>query len=268
MISTSGRALVSFARNNGIRARIRPLTAKSPSLSSIFGRKKEKVFEAKIVGFAKKTLFSMAAYVDHNLAIRIARHFLDDPELHTPGKFGLVANVTVDSRENIHGVRKFVEKLGLTPITMEERIGFLDTIFLVVQTGLSVFGIIALVVAGLGIANTLLMATYERRREIGLMKALGMSSPDIRAMFAFEAIAMGLIGGVLGIIAAYFIGLAGNILARATFASTWEGLVLFAYPWWLFLGIIIFSALVGLLAGLYPAMKASRLDPILALRSE
>lgn len=245
-----------------------PLTVRKSALTSLFGRKREKVFEAKVVGLAKKTLLSMAAYVDQKFAVEIARFFLDDPELHTPGRFGLVANVRVDSRENISEVREAIQKLDLTPVTMEERIGFLDTIFLVVQSGLSVFGVIALIVAGLGIANTLLMATYERRREIGLMKALGMPNSGIRTMFALEATAMGIVGGAIGLAAAYFVGIGGNFLARATFAQAWEDLALFAYPWWLFGGILVFSAFVGLLAGLYPAMKAARLDPILALRSE
>ncbi len=245
-----------------------PLTMKGASLSALLARKDEKVFEARVVGLAEKTLLSMAAYVDHKLALEIARHFLDDPELHTPGKFGLVANVRVDSAGNAPVVKKAVQKMGLTAVTMQERIGFLDTIFFVMQTGLSVFGFIALVVAGLGIANTLLMATYERRREIGLLKALGMTSAGVRTMFALEATIMGLLGGAIGLAVAYTLGKLGNMLAQYTFASAWEGLALFAFPWWLFLGIMVFSAVVGLLAGLYPAVKASRLDPIAALRSE
>lgn len=245
-----------------------PLTMKGAGLASLFGKKDEKIFEAKVVGLAEKTLLSMAAYVDHGLAITIARYFLDDPELHTPGKFGLIANVTVDSREHTPQVKEAVKKIGLSAITIQERIGFLDAIFYVVQVGLSVFGGIALVVAGLGIANTLLMATYERRREIGLMKALGMTNAAVRNIFALEAVAIGLMGGALGLAAACGIGAAGNILARATFASTWEGLKLFVFPWWLFGGIMLFSAAVGLLAGVYPAVRAARLDPIRALRAE
>jgi putative ABC transport system permease protein len=176
--------------------------------------------------------------------------------------------VTVDSREHVEEVKAVVKKIGLTPVTIYERIGFLETIFSVVQVGLSVFGFIALVVAGLGIANTLLMATYERRREIGLMKALGMSNFGIRAMFSVEATAMGLLGGAVGLGSAYALGKIGNLLASVTFASAWEGMILFAFPWWLFAGIMVFSAIVGLLAGLYPAVRAARLDPIQALRSE
>jgi putative ABC transport system permease protein len=245
-----------------------PFAAKTLSVSALFGERPEKVFEAKVVGLAEKTLLSMAAYVNHEMALGIARYFLDDPELYTEGKFGLVANITVDSRENVEEVKRIIKKIGLTPVTIYERIGFLETVFSVVQVGLSIFGFIALVVAGLGIANTLLMATYERRREIGLMKALGMSALGIRTMFALEATVMGFIGGVAGLAAAYVIGTVGNLLASVTFASAWEGMTLFAFPWWIFGGIVVFSAVVGLLAGLYPAMRAARLDPIQALRSE
>jgi putative ABC transport system permease protein len=245
-----------------------PLTIKKIAIRSLWKGEKERVFEAKVIGLAEKSLLSMAAYVNLEFAIELARYFLDDPDLHTSEKYGFMANVTVDSAQNVPLVKKAVKELELTPMTLQERIGFLDPVFSILQTGLTAFGLIALVVAGLGIANTLLMATYERRREIGLLKALGMASSSIRLMFALEAIAMGLLGGAAGIAGAYLLGIAGNILARATFASAWEGLELFAYPWWLFAGIMVFSALIGLAAGLYPAMKAARLDPILALKSE
>jgi len=245
-----------------------PLTAGKSLISRIWKQNNEKIFEGTIVGFARKTILSMAAYLNHDFALEMARFFLDDPELYTKSKFGLLANLTVDSKNNIPEVKEAVMEMGLTPLTIEERIGILDTLFVIVQTGLSVFGVIALVVAGLGIANTLLMATYERRREIGLHKALGMTNSQIRSMFALEAIVMGVLGGILGVTAAYVAGTLGNLLAQATFASAWDGVMLFAYPWWLFLGILLFSAVVGLLAGLYPASRAARMDPISALRSE
>jgi putative ABC transport system permease protein len=245
-----------------------PLTIKKVAIRSLWKGEKEKVFEAKVIGLAEKSLLSMAAYVNLDFAIELARHFLDDPELHTPDKFGFMANITVDSAENVPLVREAIKEMHLTPLTLQERIGFLDSVFVVLQSGLAVFGLVALVVAGLGIANTLLMATYERKREIGLMKALGMSNAGIRTIFALEAVIMGLIGGVAGIVGAYLIGIIGNLIATTTFASAWEGLDFFVFPWWLSGGIMLFSAIVGLIAGIYPAMKASHLDPILALRSE
>lgn len=145
-----------------------------------------------------------------------------------------------------------------------------NRVFAVINVMLSSVGGLALFVASLGIVNTMIMAIYERTREIGTLKAIGASRGDIRTMFMLEAGLIGLMGGLVGIIGGWLVGILLNrVIAwyieqeqlpiNATF---------FVTPWWLGLAALGFAALVGILAGLYPAARAARLDPLVALRYE
>jgi putative ABC transport system permease protein len=134
---------------------------------------------------------------------------------------------------------------------------------------LGIFGSLALVVASLGIINTLVMAILERRREIGVLKALGAADRDIRRLFFVEAAVMGLLGGICGVALGWAIGRAMNFganvyLHRRSLPAT----NLSSVPWWLVAAAIAFSVGVSLAAGIYPASRAARLDPVEALRYE
>jgi len=245
-----------------------PLAIGGQNSRFVLGDTTKKIFTAKVVGLARPTLLSTAVFLSEKLAVDIARFFLSDEELHTPDRYGLVVNVVADNEKNVRAIKKEIENFGMSAISVEERLGFLRTIFSVVEIGLSIFGAIALFVAGIGIANTLIMSIYERRREIGVMKALGATNAQVRFLFACEALIIGFAGGVAGFCVAALIGSIGNALARATIAKYWGDCSFFAFPWYLPLGIIIFCSLVGLLAGVYPASRAAKLDPIEALRSQ
>ena len=138
------------------------------------------------------------------------------------------------------------------------------------QTLLGSVGALALLVAALGVANTMMMAIYERTREIGVLKALGASPGEIRALFTTEAAMIGLIGGVFGVIFGTLLGRLVDWIAHRYLIN--EGVTgvsqLSVVPPWLAIGALIFAALIGLLAGLYPAARAARLDPVQALRHE
>jgi putative ABC transport system permease protein len=142
--------------------------------------------------------------------------------------------------------------------------------FAVINVMLASVGGLALFVASLGIVNTMIMAVYERTREIGTLKAIGASRGDIRGLFMLEAGIIGLLGGVVGVVGGWVVGIGLNYLIewyierenlpiQATF---------FIVPWWLALSSLGFAALVGIVAGLYPAARAARLDPLVALRYE
>jgi putative ABC transport system permease protein len=129
---------------------------------------------------------------------------------------------------------------------------------------------IALLVATIGIANTMVMAIYERTREIGILKAMGASSREIRQMFMLEAGCIGLIGGVIGLLLGWLAGLGLNqvipiylryrqLPVHGDFFVVTPGLAL---------GAILFATFIGLVAGLLPAQRAAKLDPLQALRHE
>jgi ABC-type antimicrobial peptide transport system permease subunit len=125
-------------------------------------------------------------------------------------------------------------------------------------------------VASLGIVNTLVMAVLERRREIGIMKALGASDGDVKRIFFVEAGCMGMFGGALGASLGWLIGRAIN-LGTNIYLETWVDTKpqnFWYVPLWLALAAIGFSVVVSLSAGLYPASRAAKLDPVQALRHE
>ena len=134
---------------------------------------------------------------------------------------------------------------------------------------LAIFGSLALTVATIGIINTLVMAILERRREIGILKALGAADRDVKQLFFVEAGVMGLLGGVFGVGIGWLIGKAvtwgTNVyLQRQNLPPAH----VFSVPWWLVLSAIAFAIVVSLAAGLYPATRAARLNPVEALRYE
>ncbi|HUQ66561.1 MAG TPA: ABC transporter permease [Flavitalea sp.] len=121
-----------------------------------------------------------------------------------------------------------------------------------------VIGFITLTGAAIGLMNIMLVAVTERTKEIGLVKAIGGKQINVRQQFLFEAIIISLMGAVFGVILGVLLGNGFSLILKTGFVIPWD---------WVVLGVVICS-IVGLLAGLYPAFKASRLNPIEALRYE
>ncbi|MEO8763146.1 MAG: ABC transporter permease [Ginsengibacter sp.] len=127
-----------------------------------------------------------------------------------------------------------------------------------ITTAAAFIGLITLIGAAIGLMNIMLVAVNERTREIGLIKALGGTRRSIRTQFLFESVLISLIGAIFGIVLGVLVGNIVGVFLHTGFVVPWG---------WVILGIIVCSA-VGLFAGLYPAVKAARLDPIVALRYE
>jgi putative ABC transport system permease protein len=141
---------------------------------------------------------------------------------------------------------------------------------IIIKTMLGSVGGLALLVASIGIANTMIMSVYERTKEIGILKAVGAAPGQIRLLFVVEASLIGLLGGIIGTILGWLLGKGLNWLILKIMA--WQEVnvqgTFFVVTWWLVLAALAFATLVGLLAGLYPAARAARLAPLDALRYE
>ncbi len=178
-------------------------------------------------------------------------------------------SVRVGNPNQVPFVEDAIKKMGFSAFSLVDATRSVRQFFAVLDGFLAIFGSLALAVASIGIVNTLVMAILERRREIGIMKALGASDADVRGLFFAEAGAMGLVGGAVGVTLGWAIGRLINFgtniyLERQHFppAQIWS------VPLWLVLSAIAFSIVVSLLSGLYPAARAARLDPVQALRYE
>ena len=178
-------------------------------------------------------------------------------------------SVRVKNPKQVEAVEQAIKKLGFNTFSILDATRSLRQFFAVLDLFLGIFGSLALAVASIGIVNTLVMAILERRREIGIMKAIGASDSDVKKLFFAEAGAMGLLGGVVGVALGWTIGhiinLGTNIyLKRQALPpeSFWS------VPWWLVGAAIVFAFIVSLVSGLYPAARAARLDPVQALRYE
>ena len=124
-------------------------------------------------------------------------------------------------------------------------------------------------IASLGIVNTLLMAILERRREIGIMKAIGASDRDVQVIFFSEAAVMGLVGGLLGVSFGWALGRAINFGTNVYLRQLeMPPENLWSSPWWLLAGAVVFAIAVSILSGLFPAARAAKLEPVEALRYE
>jgi putative ABC transport system permease protein len=178
-------------------------------------------------------------------------------------------SVRVRNPKQVEAVEQAIKKLGFNTFSILDATRSLRQFFAVLDLFLGIFGSLALAVASIGIVNTLVMAILERRREIGIMKAIGASDSDVKKLFFAEAGAMGLLGGVVGVALGWTIGhiinLGTNIyLKRQALPPE----TFWSVPWWLVGAAIVFAFIVSLVSGLYPAARAARLDPVQALRYE
>ena len=178
-------------------------------------------------------------------------------------------SVRVRNPGQIESVQDAIRKMGFSTFSILDATRGLRRFFAVLDLFLGIFGSLALAVAALGIVNTLVMAILERRREIGIMKALGASDGDVKKLFLAEAAVMGLGGGALGVALGWMIGRVINV--GTNFYLRRQNLPpenLWAIPWWLVGGAIAFAIVISMISGLYPAVRAAKLDPVQALRYE
>ncbi|HQA69762.1 MAG TPA: ABC transporter permease, partial [Aggregatilineales bacterium] len=182
------------------------------------------------------------------------------------------AVIIVDDPEKVLKIEQELLLEGFLAFSARSTLQQINVIFAVIQAAFGGIGAIALIVAAIGIANTMIMSILERTREIGLMKALGATNRDVMSIFIAEAGAIGLLGGVGGVVFGAGIAKIIDLIAQAYInnqlaasgATGDAGLSLAVIPLWLPVFAIVFSLIIGLASGIYPALRAVQLDPVKA----
>jgi len=227
-----------------------------------------KDFEFEIAGITEKTILSSIIFVSLVDAVDMVKFSRNTEEVLTDKDnqrfFGFVE---IDDAKNAEYIMDEIKNMGFSGQTYEQSKNILGMIFDILTIIFSSFGILAMAVSSLGIVNTLIMAVYERTREIGVMKALGANRFTIIKLFTVEAGLIGTIAGLLGLIIGFGISELLNYIGHKTIFSSFETLDISNITFLILLAPII-SIVVSILAGIYPALKASKLNPVDALKYE
>ena len=204
----------------------------------------------------------------NEVALALARQSGQLGERETEGYFSAV--IRVDDPVALTPVRQRLTELGLSSFSIVDELEQLRTVFLILDSVLGLLGGISLLVASFGIANTMIMSILERTREIGIMKAIGAEDREIKLIFFVEAAVIGVTGGVLGTLAAWCVdGIANRLAYRFVLKPQGASFVdFFSLPPWLSASAILFAVVISILAALYPAARAARIDPVRALRHD
>jgi ABC-type antimicrobial peptide transport system permease subunit len=178
--------------------------------------------------------------------------------------------LVVDENENVEAVRSQIESQGFETQSPIDTITEINQVFKYFNFILVGFGAIGMIVAILGMFNTLTISLLERTKEIGLMIALGARSRDMNRLFVLEATILSLVGAVVGIVLSIILGFIINLVMNfyAKGRGVTDSFSVFSNPWWLMLGMIVFMVFVGLIVVFFPARRAEHISPIEALRRE
>ena len=177
------------------------------------------------------------------------------------------AKIKAQHKDLLGQVRDAIIGSGFEVQAISDTVDEANKIFTVIQIVLAMFGIVALMVSAIGTFNTMTIALLERTSEIGIMKSIGASDSEIRMLFLSESILIGFLGGIGG--AALGFAIAGSVNFGFNFMAKnlgGDSISIFYTPIWFIFFIISFSTIVGLLTGVYPAARAAKINPLVALR--
>jgi putative ABC transport system permease protein len=256
---------------------VRAAGVSSNEFAGVIGQKVEAVlrtprgetqsFHLQVIGISQERTPTVQASLNDRIAMK-NWWFNSTNIVERDGYDSVIIRAADVSRANDLSVQ--LRKQGFQVQSMELFVTAANRILTVITTMFTMIGGIALLVATIGIANTMVMAIYERTREIGILKAMGASRGEVRQMFMLEAGFIGMIGGVFGLLVGWLMGIGLNqmieIFSRLR-EQPMHGKFFLVTPW-LALGVIAFATFIGLLAGLLPAQRAASLDPLQALRHE
>jgi putative ABC transport system permease protein len=228
-----------------------------------------KSFRVRIIGITEEqdTQADYEIYMPLKLAVEIKEWTFNVSDILEEGGYDRLTVEAVDTSAVIDVTEKITD-MGFLAYSSRQRAESLNRIFAILEVVLLGIGAIALIVAALGIINTMLMSILERTREIGLMKVVGASNTDVTKIFLVEALAIGVLGGVGGVALGYVVSQIVDVVAGAYVVLEGETQSLVVMPLWLVGFAMGFAMLIGLVSGVYPARKAARLSPVEALRHE
>lgn len=242
------------------------------------GQNAKRAINIRIVGVLKQT----SPQYDNALLLPLA----DIEEINTwvmgqrtnPSRTGYPqALVKVTDADRAVLVDRQIQQEGFYTFSPRTILQSINQLFLIIQAVMGGIGAIALLVAAIGIANTMTMAIYERTREIGVMKAVGASNRDVMSVFLAEAASIGLLGGIGGVLVGFGIGQLIGLIAAGMLATqaaqagagvSQADITIIYTPPWLMLFALAFSALIGIISGIYPALRAANLSPLTAIKYE
>jgi putative ABC transport system permease protein len=224
--------------------------------------------QLKVVGVATKGLMgSFASTVD----AETERQIYDAQQQSSPdyNKFsGFSFQLKTSNAAKISEIKKQLDEKGFDALTYADQNKRTYDAVGLFQIGMDLFAFIALLAASFGIINTLVIAVMERTKEIGLQKALGMSKGKIFTLFSLESVLIGFWGAVLGIVTAIILGSIANVYAATFYAVSFEGYNLVVFRPLSITFVVLLICGISFIAGVFPAYRASRLNPIEALRYE
>ena len=232
----------------------------------------EKIYRLRVAGVLEE-LNSWEDYsliVPRDVAEEISEWYFRERSYFQKNGYDEVRVFIADTNK-VNMVADQINEMGFFAFSLKEMIESTANVFKILQFVMGGIGCVALLIAAVGIANTLIMSIYERTREIGIIKVVGASIPDIRNLFLLEAGFIGFIGGVAGVLCGWLGGMLLNYAAAAYLSQSGAesgGISLVHLPLSVAFFTVVFSAVVGLAAGLYPAIRAANLSAIEAIRYE
>jgi putative ABC transport system permease protein len=234
------------------------------------GTGKQVTTDATVVGIAEPGVVTMSGAIPNDVLTEKLYDLQTTgaPEAET-ARYAQ-ASVSFDAaagEEATTALQDRLEDAGYTASTLEDQLGALTSVIDGIVLVLNGFAVIALIAAGIGIVNTLFMAVQERTREVGLMKAMGLSSGRVFSLFSIEAVVIGLIGSAVGVLGAIGVGQLVNSVAGDLLVDL-PGLTLVAFDPVSVATVVLGVMVIAFLAGTLPALRAARQDPISSLRYE
>ena len=223
--------------------------------------------DLKVVGVATKGFMTnYSSFVD----TATARKLHDDQKnASVPDQFiAFTVQMETNDAAKIDAVKKALSEKGFEADTIADNEKRTYDAIGIFKTGMNLFAMVALLAASFGIINTLVIAVLERTKEIGLQKALGMGRGKIFAIFSLESVLIGFWGALLGALGGIAAGLITNKVLVKVYAESFEGFSLFAFKPFSIVGIMLLVCGIAFIAGVMPAIRASRLNPIESLRYE